>query len=334
MCSSWRGYCNSACGDAVKSVKAIQSGKEKLSQTVVQTAQEIAKAKATTDPAGAARCTSLASSYPQVIKDNDEAINAELKVSGDYKAVAQKYETCKGYAKELATAAIGGISMLNSMSQANKCEKDTKSDNPTTAAGSTAVDCTIPENKKNKMECICQDNPRMAGCNTGLDSATMAKSGDGLRAAGGGGEFGGDTKAPGNLDLGGGDGQDLQAKATDGSGGSSLPGAPSGGGGGLGGGSGGFGGGVDGTTAKKPNSLNTNILGGEGGGGGGGGWGGYGSDRDPALRQYLPGGAKDPNAAGMAGAAMSKQVTSQGGKSNWEKIKDRYRDNKPTLLGY
>lgn len=332
LCSTWRGVCNAACGDAVKGVKMIEQSKRTLVSAVTKAAQaEAAKMPAT--PQSAA-CGQIAATYAQEVESTSEPITRELKAdAADYRPVAQKFETCKSYARELASAGVGLIGMLNSFGQANKCEKDTQ-DSTVAGVGNTAVDCTIPENKKNNMTCICQDNPRMAGCNSGLDSAAQAKSADSLRATGTG-EYtpasGG--AANGDLSLGGGDGQDLMAKGADGSG-SSLPGSPSGGGGGLGGGSG-FGGGADGgAVAKKGSALNTNILSGEGGGGGGGGWGGYGSDRDPALRQYLPGGAKDPNAAGMAGAAGSKQVTSQGGKSNWEKVKDRYRDNKPTLLGY
>ncbi|MBS1968940.1 MAG: hypothetical protein JSU04_01460 [Bdellovibrionales bacterium] len=328
LCSSWRGYCNAACGDAVNGVKAIQAKKKDLVDTVVKVATaEGQKGATSTD---AIPCMALAKSYPETVQNNDEAINAELKVSGDYKAVAQKFETCKSYGKELATAALGGLSMLKSLATANKCEDDTKS--TTAAATPTPVDCTIAANKQNNMTCICQDAPRTPGCNNGLDSATVAKNGDALRAASSGSYTPGTTGSNTGIDGSTGDGTDLSSKSPDGGGGSSLPGAPSGGGGGLGGGSGGFGGGAGGAEAKKANGLNTNILGGEGGGGGGGSWGGYGYDKDPALRQYLPGGAKDP--AAMAGAAVSKQVTSQGGKSNWEKVKERYRDNKPSLLGY
>lgn len=114
--------------------------------------------------------------------------------------------------------------------------------------------------------------------------------------------------------------------------------APVGGGGGGGAGLGGVGGGsgsgrdpADDKTGQK--ALNANILGGGGGGGGGGGWGarGGGSDSSKGYRSYLPGGDKDPNK--MAGQqSWTKEVTGQGGKSNWEKVKDRYRDNKSTLL--
>jgi hypothetical protein len=330
LCSTWRGYCNAACGDAVAGVKAIQANKKELVGKVV--AQASAQGAIATNP-NAVACKNLASSYPGLVSSNDAAIDAELKVDPqdtEYKAIAKKYETCKGYAKEVASAALGGISMLMSMASANKCDKDTSN---TAVATPTPVDCTIAANKQNNMTCICQDAPRTPGCNSGLDSANAAKSADSLREASNAGYTpaanGSNTGVDGST---GDNGMELASKSSDGGGGS-LPGAPSGGGGGLGGGSG-FGGGASGAEVKKGSGINPNILGGEGGGGGGGGsWGGYGNDKDPTLRQYLPGGAKDPK-AGMAGAALSKEVTSQGGKSNWEKVRDRYRDNKPTLLGY
>lgn len=332
LCSSWRGYCNAACGEAVGAVEKIKKQKDILIKNVeVKANAEAAAATARKDTATATACKNLAANYGKQVNANTEAIDRELKIDkNDYRAVAQKLETCKGYGKELATAALGGLAMLKSMATANKCEDDTKSS--TAAATPTPVDCTIAANKQNNMTCICQDAPRTPGCNNGLDSATVAKNGDALRAASSGSYTPGTTGSNTGIDGGTGDGTDLSSKSPDGGGGGSLPGAPSGGGGGLGGSGGGFGGGAGGAEAKKASGLNANILGGEGGGGGGGSWGGYGYDKDPALRQYLPGGAKDP--AAMAGAAVSKQVTSQGGKSNWEKVKERYRDNKPSLLGY
>jgi len=318
-CSTMRGYCNSACGKAVKGLELIVENKK----TLVSTGVAAASAASTTNPA----CGALAGSYAELVEANSEAILRELRVGGapDFNAVAQKHLTCKGYAVELASAGLGIMSMLNSFGQANQCKDNT------TSQSVANVDCTIPANKQNNMTCICQDAPRTPGCNTGLDSAAAAKGGDSLRAAGVS-DYKPAAAGTTTLDTGGdGEGMDMASKGTDG--GSSAPGAPSGGGGaGLGGG-GGFGGGVDGAVAKKGNGLNANILGGEGGGGGGGGWGGRGSGSD-SLRQYLPGGNKDPNAGGMVGAVVTKEVTSQGGKSNWEKVRDRYRDNKPTLLGY
>ncbi len=328
-CSSWRGVCMSACGDAVSALKSIEKNKDALVKNVVAEAKvQSAIAAKAANKATQAACDTLAASYASYVKNNSAEITAELNTDGkDYKAVAKKQETCKGYAKELASAGVGMIGVLKSFGQGNKCENQT-----TNVATETNVDCTVPANKQNNMQCICQDSPRTPGCNNGLDSVAAAKSGDTLRGVDPGSYTPGGGSA-GNFGIDGGtDGMDLSSKSPDGGG--SLPGAPSGGGSGLGGSGGGFGGGGagDGAQAKRAGGLNTNILGGEGGGGGGGSWGGSNYDRDTALRQYLPGGAKDP--AAMAGAALSKQVTSQGGRSNWEKVKDRYRDNKPSLLGY
>ena len=131
---------------------------------------------------------------------------------------------------------------------------------------------------------------------------------------------------PGTPTIGGGANNAAGSGASNIGGGAGNPVGMDGGSGAAGGSTGGAG--------KAVSKVNTNILSGEGGGGGGGGGsfgGGSGSSRD-ALRQYLPGGKRDP--AQIAAQAVSKEVTSQGGKSNWEKITDRYRDNKPSLLGY
>ena len=323
-CSSWRGVCMSACGSAVSALKSIKKQKTEL----VKNAVTLANSVVPTDPTFSS-CKQLASTYAKSVEDNMTPINDELKIEDGeeaYRAVAKKEETCKNYAKELATAGVGMLSMVKSFGTANNCEKQT-----TNVASQTPVDCTIPENKQNNMTCICQDAPRTPGCNTGLDTPTVAKGADSLRAASSSDYTPENTTATklDGIDNSG----EMELASKNGESGSSLPGAPSGGSGaGLDGG-GGMGGGAGGAEAKKASGLNTNILGGEGGGGGGGSWGGYGGGGDPSLRQYLPGGAKDPT-IGMAGAALSKEVTSQGGKSNWEKVKERYRDNKPSLLGY
>lgn len=324
-CSSMRGYCNSACGSAVKALHDLEKNKEALIKEVTQQASSIAASSQ--DPQTKSACTQLSANFRNDVEANSEAIKAELRVDGDYKAVAQKFETCKGYAQELGVAGAGILASAVSFGTANKCSNSTDS-----VAGQQPVDCTIEANKKNNMTCICQDAPRTPGCNSGLDTTVAAKSGDAMRSAGGTGDYKpGSVVSVDGLTDNDGEKMDLASKGSDGS---SLPGGPSGGGSGMPGSSGGFGG-APGTDHKKSSGLNTNILGGDGGGGGGGAWGGYGSDSEnSALRQYLPGGAMDPAAGAMAGAAVSKQVTSQGGKSNWEKVRDRYRENKPSLLGY
>lgn|GEM_PF-3236846 len=87
-------------------------------------------------------------------------------------------------------------------------------------------------------------------------------------------------------------------------------------------------------TADKKNSLNPNILSGfDGDGGGGGSRRGGASGDGSAYRAYMPGAAKDPSRALASQTAAGGQVTSAGSKSNWEKINERYSENKSTLMG-
>lgn len=329
-CSSARGLCMSSCSAARKHVQAGKTRTENLvSKASAYADAEAAKAAARNDSVTATGYQNAKANIQKEAKRLEAQFDEELSIKGDYLSVAEKEKTCDGYARELASAGVGLVGMLLSYQKANNCEDNTSNTALTTP---TPVDCTIAENKQNNMTCICQDAPRTPGCSTGLDSTVAAKNAESMRAASTSDytpTAGGKNSGLG-LDGGSNGGMDLASK--NGDGGSSAPGAPMGGGGaGLDGG-GGFGGSADKASAQKAAGLNTNILGGEGGGGGGGGGWGRGGGSDDGLRQYLPGGAKDP-AIGVAGqAAMSKEVTSQGGKSNWEKVRDRYRDNKPRLL--
>lgn len=324
-CSSWRGYCMSACGDAVKSIQDQIKHSNELSQKVTVQAQ----AAGVKNPAEKTRYDNFQRRIAdQVKRYQTDVLQPELAVKNDFKSVAEKKETCDGYVAQLVSAGTGLLSMAKSFGEANECE-DKSTNNA--LAQATPVDCSIAANKQNNMTCICQDAPRTPGCEGGLDNALGAKSADSLRSASTSDYV--PTSGGDKVNIGGdAGGMDLSSKGVDGGSGSSLPGAPMGGSANLGGGSG-FGGGPDGKgQAVAKGGLNTNILGGEGGGGGGGSWGGgYGNE---GLRQYLPGGQKDPKAMAGQEAALAKQVTSQGGKSNWEKVRDRYRDNKPSLLGY
>ncbi|WP_413289338.1 hypothetical protein [Bdellovibrio sp. HCB337] len=329
-CSSMRGYCMSACGDAVKSIQNQIRHSNELSKKVVDQSQKaIVEYTQQKNDHEVKRYQRLQSNIPKRVESyQKEVLEPELQVKNDFKSVQEKKVTCDGYAAQLASAGVGILSMAKSFGEANECEDKTSTD---AVAAATPVDCSIPANKQNNMTCICQDAPRTPGCEGGLDNTLSAMNADSLRNASTS-DFvptaGGDK-----VNLGGdAGGLDLSSKGTDGGGGSSLPGGPMGGGGGLGGSGGGFGGGPDKGQAARKSGMNTNILGGEGGGGGGGSWGG--GYADPALRQYLPGGQKDPKAMAAQSAEASKQVTSQGGKSNWEKVRERYRDNKPSLLGY
>lgn len=260
-----------------------------------------------------------------------KAIAAET-AEANNKSVAGKAKVCQGKYAQLALSAVAGIaSMAKSLAQSSKCDQDTNGTSSTSTTTTNTDVCSIAANAQ-LPECICAANPRLPGCNN-----TLQKSGQSTTAAlqAVSSPNAGTTSSTGGLTS-----ADLASTGTDTSTGSNPAGdapggvgAPVGGGGGALSGGGGTGSGTaaDGGDVKK--ALNTNILGGAGGGGGGGSWGvGSGSGSSSAqYRPYLPGGDKDPNKA--AGAqAWTKEVTGQGGKSNWEKVKDRYRDNNGTLI--
>lgn len=275
-------------------------------------------------------CEDFSKAYKNALERLAKSVPEELK-NGNKKSIAGKAAVCTGkYALLLASAGTGIFSLANSLKQGKECEKNSDG---TAAVAETKVDkCADAEKAANDPECICKANPRTPGCansyqkaNEGsLASLSTGPTGD-LTTGATGGALAGSLGSSGMDGLG-----DLNGSSDSGSG---IAGAPVGGGGGglsgFGGGGGGAGG-DRGEAGKK--GLNTDILSGAGGGGGGG-FGGYrGAASDSKYRQYLPGGDKDPNKAMAGQQAWTKEVTGQGGKSNFEKVKERYRDNKGTLL--
>ncbi|AHI07249.1 hypothetical protein BDW_13745 [Bdellovibrio bacteriovorus W] len=243
-----------------------------------------------------------------------------------------KEKLCKEKYSQLLTSGLAGLaSVLKSMATAKQCEEDSRGQ--VAAADATAVKCADPANEQ-LPECICLKKPNTPGCENGPTIRDTNSSNGNIAAMGGLGDIAASSGSGSGPDFGGGgigesmpgvEARDPASAGVGGGGGGSA---------GLGGGGGGSGSGPGGEAGEGKSKLNTNILGGAGGGGGGG-WGsgyssGSGSDK---YRAYLPGGDKDPN-RGVAGqeAAWNKEVTGHGGKSNWDKIKDRYRDNRNTLL--
>lgn len=231
--------------------------------------------------------------------------------------VAQKAVTCGGYAGAIASATTGVLSAVKTMKDADQCKKETEA-----IAQPQALDCKLEVNANNQ-KCICENNPRLPGCMYGAStdstnsstfgSATAPSMKDSTRGAASLSASSGEILPEGgkNLESGGGD----------------LPGASQGGGSGLdGGGSMGAGGTPEtGGVVKK---LSTNVYGGEGGGGGGA-YGRRGSSADNAKAL-----ASNPSyLKNRELASLRAQVSSQGGKSNWEKVKERYGEKRPSLLG-
>lgn len=319
-CAAAKGVCNYSCSGAATKIKKAQTD----FSTLAKTAEAACKTKYASSAASATACVNA---IETPLKTFTAAVTKETNPKQD-SSVAQKNATCGSYATQLASALVGSIGVIKTMSQSNSCSSETTS----TTTASTDVDCTLEANATNTV-CICKATPRAAGCSEGLDTTASAMAADSLRSA-----STGTYTAPGNssADLGSvADSTELGAADTSSSSGSS--GGVSGGGSGSGlGGSSAAGSGTEGKSlAQQKNSgYNTNVYSGESGGGGGGSWGGYGGEG--SLRQYLPGGVKDPTkaAAIAAQAGIKKEVTSEGGKSNWEKIRERYRDQKSTLIDY
>ncbi|WP_374076259.1 hypothetical protein [Bdellovibrio bacteriovorus] len=324
-CGTMKAGCGLSCVSARKGLESIQKA--------VSSDKPICTS---TDPATLTACQKAVTEYQTAQQEMNVAAKEELN-QAEKKSMAGKASLCTDKYAQLLTSGLAGIaSLLNSMNQGKKCEEESKGSTPDAVADV----CADPAKAKTEEclcknpqspECICFKNPRTAGCSTGIAGlgetstggqvATGATDKTNVSASGGIPNLGG---GPGGMELG-----ERNPSSADGAG------APTGGGAGgsLGGSSGGSGGGAGkGEESAGKKGLDTNILGGAGGGGGGGSWGSYGgSGSSEKYRAYLPGGAKDPNKAGGQ-AAWTKEVSGQGGKSNWEKIKDRYRDNRNTLL--
>lgn len=319
-CAAAKGVCQYSCSGAVSKIKKAQTEFTALAKTATANC----KAKNATNPAALAMCTT---NIETPLKSMTASIEKETNVKQD-SSVAQKNTTCANYATQLASAVVGSIGVIKTMSDANSCAEATTD---ATAAATTDVDCTLEANQTNVV-CICKATPRAAGCTEGLDTTASAMAADSLRSASTGDYTPAATTSGGDLGLG----TETSLGAADTSSSGSSGGVYGGGSSGGLGGSSGLSAATDGKNSAQQKSAgyNTSIYGGENSGGGGGGssWGR--DSNDSTLRQYLPGGSRDPNkaAAIAARAAVKKEVTSEGGKSNWEKIRERYRDQRSTLI--
>lgn len=326
-CTVMRQPCVFYCGDVKAALVKMSAALKKVGTAgVCETGGSV---PSTGNPATAAldaSCKIAYTKFAAALPKVESAIKAELD-EGNIKSTGGKLSRCdRKYWQNVASAGVGILQLANSLKKGKECEEDSSA-----LAATAAETCSISTNA-NLPECICLANPRTAGCSNGLSGVGELNAGSGQIVTG--------QAVTGDATVGS-LGKDStsgisQAEKLGGSGseGGGV-GAPTGGGPSLGSIGGGSGGGVGEKGAGGGSGLNTDILSGAGGGGGGGGYGGYksGSDAGKGLRSYLPGGAKDPS-RGLAGQGVgSKEVTGQAGKSNWEKVRDRYIDNKNSLIG-
>ncbi|MBO9665495.1 MAG: hypothetical protein J7501_01605 [Bdellovibrio sp.] len=257
----------------------------------------------------------------ETLKLIEQELTAKVTIS-----VAGKNQICtEKYAALLVSGVAGIASIANALKQGKSCDEETSASSETT----TAEKCAIEANAA-LPECICLANPLLEGCSSiTADSGTStlsATSATGTTATASSGLTSSDldTSSGSSIASGTTASSDSSTGTVGGaSGGASLGGMSSGGSS--------SGGSSD--ASKSGRSLNTSVLAGtEGTGSGGGFWGtGSASDKN-GYRSYLPGGSRDPSKAAGTDSTAIKEVTSQGGKSNWEKVSDRYRDNRNTLI--
>ncbi|MEK2645791.1 hypothetical protein [Bdellovibrio sp. BCCA] len=266
-------------------------------------------------------------------KDNDE----KGKIDTENKSIALKNVACTySYVNMVASAVTGIASMIDSMKQASACEEASRG-TASVAAADMCSDSTKAKTEEcvcrnpNSPECICIKNPRTAGCANTLQKSALTDSSGIKTGATDKNNLQAKSEGPGLSNTPNGIDGFRNPSSSDGGGGSLPAGSSAGLSGGAGGGSGAAPGGHDGANKK---SLNSNVLDGASGGGGGGRFGSSFSSGSSSsqYRAYLPGGAKDPNKGVGGQEAWVKEVTGSGGKSNWEKVKNRYQDNKNTLL--
>lgn len=315
-CGIQKKRCDSACGAAKAALAKMQTSASQIRVQFVTAGSEAPEINSDRMSRFDAWKTAMTTELAKELKPDDK------------KSIAGKAKTCASYVAVLSAGAAGLLSALNSAKAAGKCNENTSASAAMNLGAE--LDCSRPENAE-KVDCICKNNPRSPGCLlsiAGTNSTSTFGSPNSVTSTPGAG----DARKP-EVSLGGTGDPGVAQGVAGSSGGGGLPGAPSGGGGGLGGGSGfgGEGGGYgrgDGVIKK----INTNIYSGENGGGGWSGSGGGGSRNiagNSQLKAYLPGGSKDPT----LGAIATKEVSSPAGRSNWEKVTQRYKDNKPSLLG-
>lgn len=248
--------------------------------------------------------------------------------ASDPDAVVGKQAKCDG---ELSKNQANAGNMLGELMKAlaaalqNMKQSGDSTGSTETPATASTTDCSLEANKYTET-CKCQlpwGNPRAAGC-PGANTAPSTVSGLGGDSSSEPGTKNTDssvsTPAPSTPVMGPIAGSD---------GGVATPAGYAGGGyGGGGAGSKGSDGNSKNAEAKKAGTASV-YSGDGGGGGGGGGYGGYGDSSSKSKA-----GTPTSFSRKVAGAspAEAAAVTGAGGRTNWQKIAERYRDNTPTLL--
>ncbi len=334
-CEGAKAYCDSVCGKTVVSLKEfkkyVADAGEVLKvhctyEDLKDTDRAIVDSAPAAGPVKPPECTAAAEQLQLAVNGLNFELTEELDAN-ELESLAGKEKICKiDFKNMLMAAAATTGSLVQSYFQASACDQQT-------AAQPTPLNCEDPKNA-NVPDCICLKNPRSQGCPNALVKAGGAGSEVTSSSVSSG--MSSSLSTRGSLAPAGNavdrDPAGVAQKPSSENIGGAQAGAPVGGGGGGAAGTDGKGGG----SREMPGRLNkagynTNIMGGYDGGGGGGGRGGFRSELDAkrALANYR----RNLNPTKVAAQAWTREVSPQGGRSNFEKVRARYNDNRRTLKG-
>lgn len=318
-CAPPKGSCSSGCEEAYK----------KLEETVGKVRAVKCEVYQTSDPA----------KYSQCMADRNAAngkISSLLSIEGnqsDIETVKGKKAKCDGELTKNQNNAgnmLAALAPLLAEALKNMGNSGDGSTAPPEVPLQTAsTDCNLEANRYTE-NCKCQlpyGNPRAPGC-PGADTASAGVAGMGGSTVP---ELGTNNSTPApTLPP-----SDTSAPTIPSGGDMAMPAGMGMAGGGFGGGMGGGGAskGADGAGGAKGDAKKSaSVYAGDGGGGGGGGggYGGYGSDSTGKAKPAGAGGVR--GIAGKVATAANHNVTGAGGRTNWQKVSERYMDNTPTLL--
>lgn len=362
-CTAAQVACNSKCGTAYTALQNYNAAIKKGVATLQSGCKaEMAQAQAANLPAQAVAIDKHCMQVYTVAMATSKITEADASPTISPTGAANKSKICSiSVPAMLGTAIINLGSLAQSKAQSDQCKEDAAAkqaaadaeksctnvankDRPdcacTIAANKTLsycatnmVDCGLSENA-DKPLCICKANPRMKGCE-GVSTSLATNST--LNSGSGGGLS--SSRNPGSLVNTPATANDAAnfPKSTSGNGQDGVGSAAGGGSGGSSAGLSSSSGGGDAAqkaAEKAAGKDSANIL--ESGGAGGGGFrssgfgGGYSSpDYRSKLKAFA---SKNGIGAKIAGSSWNDQVTATGGKSNFEKVKTRYQENKSSLL--
>ncbi|MBL7544740.1 MAG: hypothetical protein JNL11_13065 [Bdellovibrionaceae bacterium] len=363
-CSAAQIACSSKCNAAMKAFSAFEVAADKFAtaaSTTCVTDVSIACAE------NAANCP-LTSKCPTAETETKALIGTlqpEKAIAGA--STASKVKICKVSIPALLGSAVINIgSLAMAQGQSEQCKKDAEAEKARKLAEASCENvanksradcaCSIEANKNisycleeaakyvdcgktentDKPICICKANPRLAGCegiSTALATNSVLGSGNGSSLGSARGPSGTVNNSPTPATVGtnqfplnkSGNGTDGAASGSGGYGSSA----------GLSDSGGSATGKAAAAGAGTGSGLSANILDSGGGGGGGGFRSGFGGgDYSANYRSQLKAFAnKNGISPKLAGNSWGAQVTGTGSKSNFEKVKAIYQENKITLLG-